>query len=142
MSDLAVIFERIKISGFVLAGVFFIAAIYLFFYFNIPKTVGLLTGTTRRKEIEGIRNGIHEKEDMMASDTVVELEQNSIDDTVELEQHNSADTVELGQYNSADTVELGQHSAADTVELGQYNAEVSFVVEEDITFVHTEERIN
>lgn len=46
----------VSIVFFILAGVFFIAAVYMFIRFNIPQVFGELSGKTARKSIEQMRN--------------------------------------------------------------------------------------
>lgn len=189
MSDLVVLYERIMFAGFILAAVFFCAAVYLFFYFNIPKTVGLLSGRTRRREIEGIRSGAIKKENVSQEDneqtSVTENEIKSsiqktdktvreTDETIDLEHFQSGDTVDLEQYQTGDTIDLEKYQTGDTVDLEQFNAFENgetadlekaseelrsnfdkgkerlmeqpvindFVVEQEITFIHTNERLN
>ena len=60
--ELASIYEKISIVGYALAIVFLLVAIFLFFYLNIPKVFGLLSGITAKKAIEGMRNGTIKRE--------------------------------------------------------------------------------
>lgn len=46
----------VSIVFFILAGVFFIAAVYMFIRFNIPQVFGELSGKTAKKSIEQMRN--------------------------------------------------------------------------------------
>lgn len=49
-------YYMVFIIALVVAIVFFITGIVLFFMFNIPKIIGLLTGYTARKQIKHIQN--------------------------------------------------------------------------------------
>lgn len=47
--------QNISLAAFVVAGVLFLAAVTLFFLFNVPKIFGEVTGSTARKAIANIR---------------------------------------------------------------------------------------
>lgn len=53
--DLATVFQVISIAGFSLAGILFVAAIFMFIKLNIPAVIGDLSGKTAEKQIKAIR---------------------------------------------------------------------------------------
>ncbi len=53
-SDMTI--NPVSIVFFILAGVFFVAAVYMFIRFNIPQVFGELSGKTAKKSIEQMRN--------------------------------------------------------------------------------------
>ena len=55
--ELVGIYNSISIVGYVLAVVFLLAAVFLFFFLNIPEVIGYLSGYTAKKAIEGMKNG-------------------------------------------------------------------------------------
>lgn len=52
---MAEILSMISIIAFVLAAIFLILAVFLWFYFRIPRVIGDLSGRTARKSIERMR---------------------------------------------------------------------------------------
>lgn len=48
--------QTIAIAAYIAAGVMLLTAAALFFLFNIPATIGILSGSTARKAIENIRH--------------------------------------------------------------------------------------
>lgn len=56
--------ETLSIVAFILAGLFFLTAIVLFFVLRIPNVVGYLTGANRQKAIDSIRNKNVNKHDL------------------------------------------------------------------------------
>lgn len=49
-------YRYIYMGGLIMAIIMLLLALFLFFYFKIPKVIGDLTGATARKAIENIRN--------------------------------------------------------------------------------------
>ena len=57
------VFRFIYIGGLIAAVIMLFVAVFLFFYFKIPKVIGDLTGANARKAIENIRNQNENKRD-------------------------------------------------------------------------------
>jgi len=190
--DLISMYEKISFVGYVLAIIFLFVAVFLFFYLNIPKTFGLLSGITAKKTIEGRRNGTIKREIEEDDDTYQNYNirkndkapttaslgstqpqpnetadlasyqpqpnetmdltsyQPQPNETVELSSYQPQpnETVDLSSYQPRpnETVDLASYQPQpnETVDLAQFNehlASQGFVVEEELTFIHTDERI-
>ena len=59
---MATFWQVLMIVSFVLAGLSFLAAIFIFLYFKIPSVIGDLTGRTVAKEVKAIRAENREKD--------------------------------------------------------------------------------
>ncbi|MBR4858859.1 MAG: hypothetical protein IKU08_06705 [Clostridia bacterium] len=59
---MATLWQVLMIVSFVLAGLSFMAAVFVFFYFKIPSVIGDLTGRTVAKEVKAIRAENREKD--------------------------------------------------------------------------------
>ena len=159
---MATIYYYISIASFVLALVFLAIAAIMFFKFDIMKIIGDLSGRNARKSVEAMKNRKVEKDDTSTSlgsrinselkteklqattakmgedeDATAPLEVDE-DATVYLDKSEDA-TVPLQVNNDEDaTVPLQLHEDEDATAPLEARCKSGFVVEREITLVHTD----
>ena len=75
-------FVLIQNVALILAGIFFLIAIILFFALKIPAVIGDLSGATARKAIENIRNQNESTGDKGHSSSTVNMERGKLTDKI------------------------------------------------------------
>ncbi len=153
------IYRYIFVGGLVLSGVFLLATVAIFLLLNIKNVIGDLTGSNAKKGIENIRNHGAKAPGKKGEKKHSEL-QNGINDGVEtsrISPQDRFDNLEVSQTEilSANDNEYSQTSvlSADLGngkdafarnELDSSNsipANPNFIIETDITYVHSAEVI-
>ena len=163
------IYRYIFIGGAVLAGIMFVVSVAVFFLLKIPSVIGDLTGATARKAIENIRNQNEISGEKHYRPSQVQGERTQltaklspsgklikdptkplygasktekIDTQRFISPNASAETIELAG-DSETTVLVPETHADETTLLEQKPAiDVGFVIEYEITYIHTDEVID
>lgn len=146
-------YRLIFILATILALVFLVVAIVLFFVLHIPQIVGDLSGRTARKAIQSIREQNEKTGDKVYKSSQVNIERGKITEKIsvsgKLRKHDDAG---LGSYteklntkqlsSQAETTVLNSNMANETTVLTENMIlQQFFVIEKDITFIHTNEVI-
>lgn len=118
-------YNSISNVAFVLAAIFLLITSILFFRFDITKIVGDLSGRNARKSISAMKNNIN------TAGNIQPVIFSNINSIFELEDNNYATAI-LGE-NEHETTVLSE------AELRPDN--LRFIIEEEITFVHTHESL-
>ena len=147
-------YRYIFIGGLVLSALMLILSVVLFFTMNIRKLIGEYNGTTKRKAIEKIRKKssgeiaftgqtaapkapVVEKprtDGLKGSSETAKIKPQDRYDSME-----ASETTTLSEYTAHNTVNESQHSVGyETYNNTYYD---DFIVETDITFVHSNEVI-
>lgn len=170
------VFRFIYIGGLIAAVIMLFVAVFLFFYFKIPKVIGDLTGANARKAIENIRNQNENKGDKSQglsdinrergkltekisqsgriikgrTDSLGEMFKTSKISTQELSLNDtSSETTVLSSMNETtvlnysdvnETTVLNSESMNETQLLTPSNV-TTFVIEKEITYIHSDEEI-
>ena len=146
------IYRYIFIGAAILSGIMAIISVFLFIFLKIPKVIGDLTGSTARKAIEEIRQQNESSGHKTYKTSLVNKERGKLTDKISPSGNlYPAETDPLGgamatekigteQLNySADYTEvLDNTGSEETSVLSDVNA---FVIEHEITFIHTNEMI-
>ncbi len=74
--------QRLSTISFVVAAVFFLAAVALFFLLDIPTVIGILSGATARKGVEAIRRQNEEGGDKAHRPSAVNSKRGKITDKI------------------------------------------------------------
>ncbi len=125
--------EMISLAAYVLAGVFFLIAVYLFFLFRIPKLVGDLTGSNAKRNIAYIQENMQKENKIKHSlqENKQEIKEADAEENVGLEVTESLELVE-------DTTILPEIAATTTL-LYENPEDIRLI--RDITFIYTKEFI-
>lgn len=132
-------YQWISIIGYICAGIFFAAAVFLFFYLNIPQVFGYLTKRTERKAVEKIRAENEQKAEMPDQEHSEQKvkEAAAVEETSRLIDANA--TTLLQNDTNGQTVDL--KSVEKERETSQDLTAAHIVVEEELILIHTEEMI-
>lgn len=164
MGDTIQTYYIISIGGYVVAGIFFLVAIFLFFFLDVARAIGILSGHTEKKEIEAIRER-NEKMKENPQEDVGKLHrkrkiQTDKIDTKKLQMEAKADmyneTTLLSNENETTLLNSGDTSLLEDAGYGQTEqltdmaspAEMpqgmrgTIVIEEEIILIHTDEVID
>lgn len=157
------IYRYIFYGGAALAVIMLVVSIVLFFIYKIPSVIGDLTGSTARKAIEDIRNQNESSGNKVYKTSHVNRERGKLTDkispsgglirnpseaiggamatekisTQELPLETDETTV-LNSFNETTVLEV---SSCETTVLTPFAETNAFVIEYEITYVHTEEII-
>jgi len=146
------VYRYIFIGAAILCGIMAVTSVFLFFYLKIPKVIGDLTGSTARKAIEEIRQQNENSGHKTYKTSLVNQERGKLTDKISPSGNlYPAGTDPLGgamatekigtqqlEYTSNDTELLSDIGSEETSVLSDVN---TFVVEYEITFIHTDEVI-
>ena len=146
-------YNSISNVAFVLAAVFFIVSAILFFRFNIVKIVGDLSGRNARKSINAMKNNINASNNAQQvifsnlntvsyNNVTGSTDSNNAQQNTDMSD-DSYHTDILNDMDLLSTTVLGENESETTV-LSQTEllpANLRFVIEEDITFIHTLEAL-
>lgn len=145
-------YNLISIVAFVLSAVFLIISIVLFFKLNIRKVVGDLSGRNVRKSIEMMKKNTQKQDDTnMYTENAIsyrkisEVTQETYTTekiTEPLKNNNETATTVLGNNENKGTTVLGADVNNGTTVLTSYQLlppSEQFIVEKEITFIHTNE---
>lgn len=156
------IYRYIFYGGAILAGVMLVATVILFFVYKIPTVIGDLTGANARKAIENIRNQNESSGDKLYKTSQVNRERGKLTDKIspsgslmkEPSGHfagamatEKISTQELPPEEttvldvSNETTMLDNAGAGETTVLEAVDVPVTFQIEYEITFIHTNEVI-
>lgn len=145
------IYRYVFIGAAVLCGIMAVVTIFLFFFLKIPKVVGDLTGRTARKAIEEIRQQNESSGDKTYKSSLVNRERGKLTDRIS--PTGSIYPAETGPIAGAMATEkigtqqldytdvLDNVGGEETTVLNE-NAGNNFVIEYEITFIHTDEIIS
>lgn len=159
MNSLVQTYQWISIIGYICAVVFLAAAVFLFFYLNIPQVLGYLTKRTERKAVEAIRAETEQRMEKSAQEIVKNRSGTKTDEIpaekLEWEARNAMmDQNATTLLNGTDaTTLLGGTDATmlpgNTQETTVLNGEpyamaavAEVVIEEEILWIHTDEIIS
>ncbi len=165
------IYRYIFLGGAILAGIMFVVSVLVFIFLRIPTVIGDLTGANARKAIENIRNHNESTGDKTYRSSQVNRERGKLTDkitpsgrlikypslplhgametekisTQQLEHQETASetTVLTGDLTgSSETTVLTQNNHAnETTLLNTQTNNNEFVIEYELTFIHTDEII-
>lgn len=157
---MATIYYFISLASYIIALLFLVLSIVLFFKFDIIKIIGDLSGRNARKSVEAMKKRVVEKDDTSTSlgsrinseittekleDITAEIQENDEDATVHLERDEDA-TVYLDKSEDATVhLEMGKtmivQDANEQTQILDVKADEKksgFIVEREITLVHTD----
>jgi len=164
MGDTVQTYYIISIGGYLVAGVFFLVAIFLFFFLDVAQAIGILSGHTEKKEIEAIRE--RNKQMKENPEVVTDMSQGKRRiqtdkmDTKKLQMEAKADMYdetsllssenETTLLSSDDTTLLEGAGYGQTAQLADTGLAMgdaqpvrgTFVIEEEILLIHTDEVID
>ena len=144
------IYQYIFIGTAILCGIMAVITILLFFTLKIPQVIGDLTGSTARKAIEAIRLQNESSGNKTYKTSLVNQERGKITDKISpsgnllvgetdpLSYAMATEKLETQQLNETEV--LNNMGSEETAILSQ-SVESSFVIESEITFIHTNEII-
>lgn len=156
------IYRYVFYGGAILAGVMLVATVILFFVYKIPTVIGDLTGANARKAIENIRNQNENSGDKLYKTSPVNRERGKLTDKISpsgslmkdpsghfagamatekisTQEFPPEETTVLDATN--ETTVLDNVGAGETTVLDAVDAPVTFQIEYEITFIHTNEVI-
>lgn len=158
----AELYQNISIVAFVLAAIFLLVAVILFFTFDIPAVLGELSGKTAAKQVAEIRaankNAVAKRRKVSTSASTTQratgkLKQNKTNQLTKINQTNKIDETELLQPETEMLVEDTTLLSPETTLLNEETTllspettllgaeEVVFEMLQDIEVVHTKEII-
>lgn len=126
------IYHLIFVIAAVMSGIFLVAAGILYWRLNISGVIGNLTGTTAKKAIKSIKEKNKQSSGWRYQPISVNKQGGSITEKI------STDSL---QMQAEETSVLGTDTEATTVLTESMFSHMIFRVEQDITFIHTEEII-
>lgn len=146
------IYRYIFIGAAILCGIMAATSVFLFFFLKIPKVIGDLTGSTARKAIEEIRQQNESSGHKTYKTSLVNQQRGKLTDKISPSGNlcpagtdplgGAMATEKIGtqqlEYASNDTELLSDIGSEETSVLSNVN---TFVVEYEITFIHTDEVI-
>ncbi len=155
------IYRYIFIGGLVLSGVFLLATIAIFFLLNIKNVIGDLTGSNAKRGIENIRNqGVKTSKNKKAENKHNEQRQSITTSTVETSKISPQDRFDSLEASETAILKATEPEISETSVLSPelLNAQEqpneaehtisagipvnpNFIIETDITFVHSSEVI-
>jgi len=165
------IYRYIFLGGAILAGIMFVVSVLVFFLLKIPTVIGDLTGANARKAIENIRNHNESTGDKTYRSSQVNQERGKLTDKISpsgrlikdpshslhgamgtekistQQLHPGDDTNETtvltGELTGANetTVLSNESHANETTVLNAQTFSNAFVIEYEITYIHTDEVI-
>lgn len=164
MGDTVQTYYIISIGGYVVAGMFLLVAIFLFFFLDVAKAIGILSGHTEKREIEAIRERNEKMKenpqaDMDAAQAKRKVQTDKMD-TEKLRMKAKADMYdetsvlssasETMLLDSGETTLLERAGHGQTEQLadmepaaeGLQEIRGMVVVEEEIMLIHTDENID
>lgn len=156
------IYRYVFYGGAILAGVMLVTTVILFFVYKIPTVIGDLTGANARKAIENIRNQNENSGDKLYKTSPVNRERGKLTDKISpsgslmkdpsghfagamatekisTQELPPEETTVLDATN--ETTVLDNVGAGETMVLDAVDAPVTFQIEYEITFIHTDEVI-
>ena len=156
------IYRYVFYGGAILAGVMLVTTVILFFVYKIPTVIGDLTGANARKAIENIRNQNENSGDKLYKTSPVNRERGKLTDKISpsgslmkdpsghfagamatekisTQELPPEETTVLDATN--ETTVLDNVGASETMVLDAVDAPVTFQIEYEITFIHTDEVI-
>ena len=148
------IYRYIFIGAAILCGIMAITSVFLFFYLKIPRVIGDLTGATARKAIEEIRQQNESSGHKTYKSSLVNQERGKLTDKISPSGNlypretdplgGAMATEKIGTeqlyYESGETDVLDTTGSEETSVLSNVMTD-AFVVEHEITFIHTNEMI-
>lgn len=146
------VYRYIFIGAAILCGIMAVTSVFLFFFLKIPRVIGDLTGSTARKAIEEIRQQNENSGHKTYKTSLVNQERGKLTDKISPSGNlYPAGTDPLGgamatekigtqqlEYMGNDTELLSDIGSEETSVLSDVN---TFVIEYEITFIHTDEVI-
>ena len=151
------IYRYIFIGGLVLSVLMLILSVVLFFTMNVRKLIGEYNGTTKRKAIEKIRKrssgevavtgGVTPKAKSSKPAAVKvqdDVDTNATDKIKPQDRYDNfeaSETSTLSEYNNHHTADNTPAPAAVSYARNSYAVRDDFVIETDITIVHSSEVI-
>lgn len=144
------IYRYVFIGAAILCGIMALVTILLFFLLEIPRVIGDLTGSTARKAIEEIRQQNESSGNKIYKSSAVNRERGKLTDKISPSGSlYPAETGPLDGFMETEkigTQQLGEtdvldNTGSDETTLLSGNLECGFVIEQQITFIHTEEII-
>lgn len=143
-------YRYIFIGGLALSAVMLITTVILFFLLNIKAAVGDITGSSKRKEIENIRNkNVLSNPDQKAegklnkkNKTVYENQEEEFGETSKISLQDRYDNLasETSLLNEEeDEINYEEKSQPVLESDDMKNSNSNFYIETDITFVHSNE---
>lgn len=156
------IYRYIFFGGAILSGIMVGIAVVVFFVLKIPTVIGDLTGSNARKAIENIRNQNENSGEKLYKTSPVNSSRGKLTDKISpsgniekkhsLIEHGAMPTAKISiqnmvEYTAAnETTILGEEiysTSYETTVLSSANEDAcnEFVVEYEITFIHTDEII-
>lgn len=145
------VYRYIFIGAAILCVVMAVVTIFLFFFLKIPKVIGDLNGSTARKAIEEIRQQNANSGDKIYKSSVVNRERGKLTDRISptgtLYTNTTGSiagamaTEKIATQHLEETVVLDAGVYEETTVLSA-QADNNFVIEYEITFIHTNEIIN
>ncbi len=165
------IYRYIFLGGAILAGIMFVVSVLVFIFLRIPTVIGDLTGANARKAIENIRNHNESTGDKTYRSSQVNRERGKLTDKItpsgrlikdpSLSLHGAMGTEKISTQQldnqeavrettvltgeltegSETTVLIQNGHANETTVLNAQTYKNEFVIEYELTFIHTDEVI-
>lgn len=144
------IYRYIFIGAAILCGIMAVVSVLLFFYLKIPRVIGDLSGSTARKAIEEIRKQNESSGHKTYKTSLVNQERGRLTDKISPSGNlYPVETDPLGGAMATEKIGTQQLDATDILDnFGSEETAVlsdmtinTFVIEHEITFIHTNELI-
>lgn len=152
------IYRYIFIGGAILTGIMFVVSVLVFFLLKIPTVIGDLTGANARKAIENIRSHNESSGDKTYRTSQVNRERGKVTDKISPSGslinapshslHGAMGTEKISTQQlcpesgaNETTVLTPENSASETTVLNDQTFGNTFVIEYEITYIHTNEVI-
>lgn len=157
------IYRYIFYGGAALAVIMLVVSVILFFVYKIPSVIGDLTGSTARKAIEDIRNQNESSGNKVHKTSQVNRERGKLTDKISPSgsllknpseaiggamatekistQELTSEHYETTVLEVSDETTILEQSAYETTVLTSVLNTVQFVIEYEITYIHTDEII-
>lgn len=146
---MAGVYGIISMIGFILAIVFFVAAVILFFIFRIDRVIGNLTGMNARKAMKerqkkALENDNHNSNSFSYADLDVTTDELATDElTTDKLSTNKLSTDELSSETSilsSDAI-ISNDNVTEILQENNRNVTRIFDIVDEITLISTDERI-
>lgn len=158
-------YRNVFIIALILSAVFFAVSVVLFFLLKIPKIIGDLSGATAKKAISQIREQNEKTGEKAYKSSQVNIERGKLTDKISLSGKIIRQDLTMGlamatekistqiltpvgnettilNNDIAETAVLNYEISQETTLLEEANNQNVFVIEYDITYIHTDEVIS
>lgn len=152
------IYRYIFLGGAILTGIMVVVTVLVFFFLKIPTVMGDLTGANARKAIAKIRNQNERSGDKTYQTSAVNKERGKLTEKISqsgrlipnesVSMFGAMETEKIGtqqleyQENAGETTLLAHEECMnETSVLAVQDCSAQFVIEYEITYIHTDEVI-